>query len=140
MDRKDVSSHEIEEKGATKKTRDGVVLVPQPSDDPRDPLVSSAIAGLMAGPILLAPLAHVVGISSCVFWSLIAMAMFGIWSAEMTSSDDYDAFVISRLFGGLVGSVPQILGNGIIVNIFFLHERGRAFAIYSTFFTIGKST
>ena len=66
------------------------------------------------------------------------MIAFSTWSATRTASADYISFVVSRLFGGLVGSIPQIVGNDIIKNIFFLHERGRAFALYSTCFTVGE--
>lgn len=65
------------------------------------------------------------------------MMACGIWAAKMTASGDYISFVISRLFGGLFGSVPQILGNGVIVNLFPLQDRGKAFAIYSTVFVLG---
>ena len=100
--------------------------------------INAAIAGLMAGPFLFIPFEPYLGASFMIFWSIVGMIICGIWSAEMTGSDQYNAFVISRLFGGLFSSLPQILGNRMIVNIFPLEQRGRAFAIYSCFFTLGK--
>lgn len=48
----------------------------------------------------------------------------------MTGSGDYNAFIISRLFAGLFAGSTTILGSGTIIDIFFLHQRGRAFASY----------
>lgn len=55
----------------------------------------------------------------------------------MTHSNQYNAFVISRLFAGMLGSVPSILGASTITDLFFLHERGRAFLIFSLSFLLG---
>ena len=101
--------------------------------------ISAATAGLMAGPFLLCPLARVFGTGPLLFWCLIGQIVCGIWSQAMTGSDQYIPFVISRLFGGMFSSPPQILGNGVIVNMFFLHERGRAFAVYTTSYIMGVS-
>jgi MFS family permease len=50
---------------------------------------------------------------------------------------DYNAFVISRLFGGMFGACPSILGTGMITDIFFLHERGKAFSTFLLCFLLG---
>ena len=55
----------------------------------------------------------------------------------MTKSDQYTAFVLSRLFAGIFGSVPSILGPSAITDLFFLHERGRAFAVFHISFLLG---
>jgi len=55
----------------------------------------------------------------------------------MTGRDQYTAFVLSRLFAGMFGSVPSVLGSGTIIDIFFLHERGKAFVIFSLSFLLG---
>ena len=61
----------------------------------------------------------------------------GIWAATQTGADDYISFTISRLFGGMLGSVPSILGSGMIVDVFYLHERGKAFTTFSLCFLLG---
>ena len=99
--------------------------------------ISSAIAGLAFGPLLLVPFAHVIGRSALIWWSLIGCLCCGVWAARMTGPDDYISFVLSRLFGGIFGSIPSILGAGIIVDIFFLHERGKAFTTFSLSFLLG---
>ena len=55
----------------------------------------------------------------------------------MTHSNQYDPFVVSRLFAGMFGSVPSILGASFITDLFFLHERGRAFLVFSLSFLMG---
>lgn len=45
----------------------------------------------------------------------------------MTSSDNYVPFVISRWMSGMFAAVPTVLTPSYIMDIFFLHQRGRAF-------------
>ena len=49
----------------------------------------------------------------------------------MTHDDDYIPFVMSRLLSGMFGSLPANVGASIILDTFFLHQRGRAFLAYS---------
>lgn len=55
----------------------------------------------------------------------------------MTDSNQYIPFVISRLFAGILGSVPAVLGATTITDLFFLHERGRSFLVLSLSFLLG---
>jgi MFS family permease len=48
----------------------------------------------------------------------------------MTGADDFIPFVLSRLFAGLFAAVPAILGSGYVIDLFYLHQRGKAFAIF----------
>ena len=45
----------------------------------------------------------------------------------MTNRDQYIAYVLSRFFSGFFGSIAVQLGSRIIVDLYFLHQRGRAF-------------
>ncbi|KAL9129156.1 MAG: hypothetical protein Q9175_007372 [Cornicularia normoerica] len=47
----------------------------------------------------------------------------------MTGPNDYIPFVMSRLLAGLFGSVPPILATSLIMDLYFLHQRGRAFTV-----------
>ena len=49
----------------------------------------------------------------------------------MTHQDDYIPFLVSRVFSGVSGSLPTVLGSSIIMDTCFLHERGIAFLVYS---------
>lgn len=99
--------------------------------------ISAAVAGLLAGPFIFVPLSAVVGSASVIFWSLIGVLVCQIWAASMTDSGDYHAFIISRLFAGLFGGSTTILGSGTIMDIFFLYQRGRAFACYELSLLLG---
>lgn len=89
--------------------------------------IAICISGLAAGPLLLMPLIHVFGCCSIVFWSLIGGTCCSIWSALMTNPDQYVAFAISRFTAGFFSATPTILGPQMLVEIFFLHERGKVF-------------
>ncbi|PYH32206.1 MFS general substrate transporter [Aspergillus neoniger CBS 115656] len=168
------------------RTKDGIVLVPQPSQDPEDPLnwargrklrnltilcmagfagtaldlanqlamkdqaknwnkeliditytISASIAGIAYGPLLINPVAQALGRTAIIFWCLVFAMACAIWSACMTSRGDYDRFVASRLFDGIFGSIPSIVGVGAVYDMFFLHERGKAYAIFHVSFLFG---
>ena len=92
--------------------------------------VTAAVAGHCVGPFLTTPLARIIGRTSLIFWSLLGALGCQIWAAEMTGKDDYVPFLISRLFAGMFASVPTILGPAYAIDIFFLHQRGKAFVSY----------
>jgi len=85
----------------------------------------------------------VIGRSAVILFSLIAIFVCQIWGAEMTGANDFIGFTISRLFAGLFGAIPAILGSGYIVDLFYLHQRGKAFAIFEVliiFAVVGGGT
>ena len=55
----------------------------------------------------------------------------------MKYSDQYGAFVAARLFGGLFGGTAPALGADTIVDLFFLHQRGKAFTVLNLSFLAG---
>lgn len=57
----------------------------------------------------------------------------------MTGEEDYNNFVVSRFFASLFGSVGTTLGGGIIIDIFFLHQRGKTFMIYLAILNLGTA-
>lgn len=66
-----------------------------------------------------------------------------IWSARMIRPDQYIPFLLSRLFAGITGTAPATIGTNIIIQISFLHERGKYIGIFSTcllFGTMASST
>lgn len=99
--------------------------------------INVAVAGLLGGPLLLIPISRLLGRTSVILWSLIGVLVCQIWAACMTGPNDYEAFVVSRLFAGLFGSCPTVLGSGYIVDLFFLHQRGRAFSCYELSLLLG---
>ena len=75
------------------------------------------------------PIASIVGRSCLIFWCLLCSLACNIWGPLMTASDDYIPFVLSRLFAGLFGSIPIILASSYIMDLYFLHQRGKAFTV-----------
>jgi MFS family permease len=105
--------------------------------------VAAALAGWMLGPFILIPWAALVGRSSVIFWSSIGTLACQIWAAKMTGPNDFIPFAISRAFCGAFGVIPAILGTGYIMDMFFLHQRGKAFAIFEVliiFAVVGGGT
>lgn len=105
--------------------------------------VAAGLAGWVAGPFLFIPFVSVIGRSSVILWSLVAIFACQIWGAEMTGPDDFIPFTISRLICGLFGGIPAILGSGYIMDMFFLHQRGKAFAVFEVliiFAVVGGGT
>jgi MFS family permease len=96
------------------------------------------------------------GNAAVLFWSMVLTLAVNVWSAYMTGAGDYNAFVVSRLIAGLFGSAPTTgkfvdgtmqrrmlilklltVGANIIVQVFFLHDRGKCFAIYTSLILFG---
>lgn len=82
---------------------------------------------MAAGGFFFFPLSHIIGRSSAIFWSLIGTMLSQVWASQMTSTSDYNGFIVSRFFGAFFGSVAGILGPRILVDLFFLHQRGISF-------------
>lgn len=93
--------------------------------------LSAAIAGLASGPFLWTVLSQEIGRSSCIFWGLLGTLGCGMWAARMTDQTDYIPFVISRWLGGTFGSAASTIGAGTVLDMFFLHQRGKAFTCYT---------
>ena len=70
-------------------------------------------------------------------WSLLGVLVFNVWGASMTRQEQFVPFILSRMFAGLCGAVPTVYGARLIVDIFFIHERGRAFSIFHVSFILG---
>ena len=101
------------------------------------PQVVASTGGIAVGPLLAVPLGRRYGRTFVFFWSMVGLLVTGIWSATMTRSNQYGAFIAARLFGGLCGGSATALGADTIVDIFFLHQRGKAFALLNLSFLAG---
>ena len=99
--------------------------------------ITAAVAGLFGGPLVLAPLTRLIGRSSVIFWGLWGTLACQIWGASMTGEDDYIPFILSRWLAGMFAALPTILGPAFAMDIFFLHQRGKAFASYELSFLLG---
>jgi MFS family permease len=57
----------------------------------------------------------------------------------MTGADQYNPYLVSRYFAGFFGMVVSVLGPRYLVDLFFLHQRGRAFTILHLALNFGAS-
>ncbi|MCJ1401853.1 hypothetical protein MMC11_005070 [Xylographa trunciseda] len=98
---------------------------------------SAAIAGIAFGGFFFAPVAHILGRCSVIFWALIGCLVCQIWASFMTHSDQYNAYIVSRLFAGIFGGVPSVLGPGLLMDLYPLTQHGRAFNIFHSSLLLG---
>ncbi|KAB5550010.1 major facilitator superfamily domain-containing protein [Coniochaeta sp. 2T2.1] len=175
-------------KSEAKTSDGGIILIPQPSSDPRDPLNwsmkkkativgtlflamfvgfsapfcgqlniqqqaklyhkttvqityfnSAASAGLATGGYLWWPLSHKFGRSSVIFWTLFGQLAAQIWAPMMTGEQQYAPYLVSRYFSAFFGVTVSVLGPRYLVDMFFLHQRGRAFTVLHLALNFGAS-
>jgi MFS family permease len=92
---------------------------------------------MAAGGFFFFPLSHKIGRSSAIFWSLLFLLLAQVWASLMVHSTDFKGFIVSRFFGGALGTIAGVLGPRILVDMFFLHQRGRAFTVFHWCFDFG---
>ncbi|KAK6072066.1 MFS-type transporter [Seiridium cupressi] len=100
---------------------------------------SAASGGLATGGYLWWPLSHKFGRSAVIFWTLFGVLAAQIWAPMMTGPNDYAPYLVSRYFASFFGVVVSILGPRYLVDMFFLHQRGRAFTILHLALNFGAS-
>lgn len=86
-------------------------------------LVSAYIVAFVLGPLIFAPLSELYGRSIIMQTANITFLIFTIICAV---SQNMAMFVVFRLFQGLSGSVPIVLGAGIIGDLMPPEHRGKA--------------
>lgn len=94
---------------------------------------------MASGSYFLAPLSYKFGRSSLVFWTLVCTLLCQIWAALMTHHNDYNSFIVSRFFSGFFGSITCAVGPRVLVDLFFLHQRGRAFSVFHFCLNLGPA-
>ena len=55
----------------------------------------------------------------------------------MTKPTHYGPYLASRFFAGFGATFPSTVGGRIILDLFFIHERGRAFSVFSLTYLLG---
>lgn len=98
---------------------------------------SAASAGMAVGGFFFHILARVVGRPSAMLWSVVGLLLVQVWSASMTKGEDYTPFLVSRGFAGFFGPIIGVLGPQMLIDTFFLHQRGRAFTFFFFWFDLG---
>ncbi|KAH0829714.1 hypothetical protein AYO21_10620 [Fonsecaea monophora] len=90
--------------------------------------VSVFLLGFVVGPLILGPLSELYGrrvvLGSCNLF-------FFVWQIGCALAPNTASLIVFRLLAGIGGSGPLTLGGGIIADLFPIHKRGRAMAIWS---------
>lgn len=100
---------------------------------------SASSAGLATGGYFWWPLSHKFGRSAVILWCLVGLLATQVWAPEMTGADQYVPYLVSRYFAGFFGVVVSVLGPRYLVDMFFLHHRGRAFTVLILALNFGAS-
>lgn len=82
------------------------------------------------------PLVRMFGAMSCSFWSMLGVVATSIWSALANGPSNYASFVASRVVAGIFCGNAQVFIAGVLTDMYFLHQRGKAFAVYSTVYMV----
>jgi MFS family permease len=62
-----------------------------------------------------------------------------IWACYMRGPNDYEAYLAAKFFMGFFGQTLSILSPLYVVDMFFLHQRGRAFTLVGIAWNMGPS-
>lgn len=100
---------------------------------------SAALGGMVVGSVFMYWVSLIIGRQATMFWSLLGTLIGAVWGSEMTAHDDFVRFVLSRGLTGFFGTVIGVLGPRCIIDMFFLHQRGRAYTIFHFCFDLGNS-
>ena len=92
---------------------------------------------MVVGPFALLPLSHAIGRTSTMLWSTSLVLVCNVWAASMTKLSQYAPYLVSRFFAGFGATVPSALGPRILLDLFFIHERGRAFSVFTLSYLLG---
>ncbi|QQK39811.1 MFS general substrate transporter [Penicillium digitatum] len=80
------------------------------------------------------PLSNVFGRRPIILCSLVMLTVCSVWTAKATS---FNSILVARLFQGIAGAASETICPGVIGEIYFRHQRGRAMAIYTIFLVLG---
>ncbi|KAI4758891.1 MFS general substrate transporter [Aureobasidium sp. EXF-3400] len=90
---------------------------------------------LGASNIWWVPLGNTFGRRPVILICLAILCATSVWAGEANS---YNSLLAARLFQGVGGGAADTLAPDVVGQIFFVHQRGRAMAIYTIFLASGS--
>ncbi|KAI4653660.1 hypothetical protein J4E93_001427 [Alternaria ventricosa] len=81
------------------------------------------------------PLANTFGRRPVVLGSLLLLVFSSMWAGLATS---FNSLVAARIFMGIGGGPADAVSPDVVGEIFFVHQRGRALAIYTVMLSFGS--
>ncbi|TKA80577.1 hypothetical protein B0A49_00629 [Cryomyces minteri] len=97
-------------------------------------LVSVNILMVGASNLWWVPLANLIGRRPIILVSLVILTLSSMWCGLAQS---YDSLLVARLFQGIGGGAADTVSPDIVGEVFFVHQRGRAMAVYTVFLALG---
>ncbi|KAF2025610.1 MFS general substrate transporter [Setomelanomma holmii] len=96
-----------------------------------------AVNSLMLGASNLwwVPLSNTFGRRSVNLVSLLLLTLSSMWAGLSTT---YDSLLAARIIMGIGGGPADAVSPDVVGEIFFVHQRGRAMAIYTVFLAAGS--
>ncbi|CAO2657355.1 Nn.00g034810.m01.CDS01 [Neocucurbitaria sp. VM-36] len=98
-------------------------------------LIAVNILMLGASNLWWVPLANTFGRRPVILGSLLLLVFSSMWAGLATS---FNSLLAARLFMGIGGGPADAVSPDVVGEIFFVHQRGRAMAIYTVFLTLGS--
>ncbi|ORY19318.1 major facilitator superfamily domain-containing protein [Clohesyomyces aquaticus] len=97
----------------------------------------SAINVLMLGASNLwwVPLANTFGRRPIVLLSLLLLTFSSMWAGLATS---FNSLLVARFFMGCGGGPSEAIAPDVVADVFFVHQQGRAMAIYTVALSTGS--
>ena len=94
---------------------------------------------MIVGSVVMYWLSRIIGRQATMFWSLVGTLLGTMWTSLMTQPTDFTRFILSRGFTGFFGTIVGVLGPRCLIDMFFLHQRGRAYTVFHFAFDLGNT-
>ncbi|KAL5115931.1 hypothetical protein ACEQ8H_006153 [Pleosporales sp. CAS-2024a] len=98
-------------------------------------LVAVNVIMLGASNLWWVPLANTFGRRPVILVSLLLLTLSSMWAGLATS---FDSLLAARLFMGIGGGTADAVSPDVVGEIFFVHQRGRAMALYTVALSVGS--
>ena len=97
----------------------------------------TAVNNVMLGAanIWRVPLGNVYGRRPIILVNLALLAGFSFWCGK---AETFHSLIVARVLQGIGGAAADTLAPDVVGRVFFLHQRGRAMAIYTIFLASGS--
>ncbi|CAE7205012.1 hypothetical protein P3342_011764 [Pyrenophora teres f. teres] len=99
-------------------------------------LIAVNVLMLGASNLWWVPLANTFGRRPVILLGLLLLVLSSMWAGLTT---EFNSLVAARVFMGIGGGPADAVSPDVVGEIFFVHQRGRALAIYTVFLSFGST-